>query len=828
MTKNAPPILPHIRIEANDDGYVSARCRYLDDHEAGMRAIFVDGICIAQYHKDDSYEERSLWIQVHLRGFATQRQIAQGVGLSSRSFTRWLARYREEGAEGLRHKPKCGAPRKVNQAVVQRIYALRDQGLKVRLIADHLHLSKRSVEAVLHARKVANEQKAPFLCESEPTNEPEEAPPQIPDDEQCDQQQTPTHTPDASTEDEPALAAGNLNPPEPEPCDLGNVASQTTFPADLAPTTARLLADELEDALARDRSIDRAAAAAGQLQDAPPLFHNADHVAFAGVFIAIAAIAADPFLDCAMRRYGQFQAAFYGTRTIFLVLLMMLLMRWRRVEGLKDVDPSDFGFVLGLDRSPETKTVRRRLLQLVECQQGAELMGDVAEARWGANGKVIYFDNHVQVYHGKQRLGKVFSNRTKQVHKGRSEQWAHAADGTALFVIESDFNETLIALLRKQLPELLKALAVESLDIVFDRAGYEGKFLADLKDSESVNFTVYRRGPYADLPEDELTIETTTIGPRTYLSRPYDHDVTINVYENVENDAGKTTRKKTGTVTLREIRLLSETGKQLAIFTSHERTQVSPVEVVERVQGRWGNQENVLKYAREQFDLDGLWTYRTVPIVDPELDHPNPDLKADRAALTQAQAARNKIYRRYGADLLAIGEARDPEAVTRVLDRISEQDLKSLSELDEKIERLRTALSEKPERTSAQDGEFRALCGDVRLLQNCLIASADYLEKRLVTLLGDDYSRNEDEGRAFVARALRSSGAVRLAPGKLLITLSAQSSPHRTRALNALCAKLTALGVRYPGSARMIEFVPTLAPPPPRYHKHNPRPESAT
>ena len=106
--------------------------------------------------------------------------------------------------------------------------------------------------------------------------------------------------------------------------------------------------------------------------------------------------------------------------------------------------------------------------------------------------------------------------------------------------------------------------------------------------------------------------------------------------------------------------------------------------------------------------------------------------------------------------------------------------------------------------------------------------SADFLDKRLVTLLGEDYSRNEDEGRALVAEALRTGGAVRLAPGKLLVELNSQSSAHRTRAVNELCRQLTALQPHYPGSARVIEFVPTPVAPPPRYHRWNPRPNDAT
>ena len=801
-------------------GAVSARCRIVDDEASDIRHILVDGTAAFQYPLLDKHAEKLVWIQVHLCGFATQRQIAEANSFSQRSFAYWLARYRREGAAGLVDKPRPGAPRKVTDKILGRIYSLRDQRLKVREIAKALHLSGSSVEQALHARKIAAEAAAPLLFGDQ------DIPAVQPPPSASAARAAPEPVPPPEATDEPAFASAA--PEAPEGGCLSPGGATPAPPPDTLETVPEARPDELEDRLARNRDGERILAYNGALQDAPPLFRNEEHVDFAGAFMAVVCLATDPLLDSATRRYGQFKAAFYGTRTIFLTLVLMLLLRHVRVEHLKRLRPGSLGSVLGLDRSPEAKTMRRRMTQLAERGLGAELMGDLAAARHASDTHLVYIDDHVQVYSGAKRLGKVFCNRTKQVHKGRTEQWAHGADGTALFVVESEFNETLTDMMPETIGRLCEILEVDHLDLVFDRGGYAGKFLADLKASGKCDFTVYRRGPYEDIPAEKLTFERTTIGNRAYACRPYDHDVRINLYEDVLGESGKTSRKVTGTLPLREIRLVLEDGRQVAVLTTHKRDKVSAQDIVLRPQGRWGNQENMFKYMRDNFDLDGLWSYRADPIDDESLDHPHPDRKAVEKKLAGARSKRDRIYRRYGRMLLNYGHASDPEAVERALSRANGRDRSTLDQIDEDIARLRRELDEKPLRETAQQGGFHTLWSQMRLLQNAVILSADHLERRLASLLGDDYSRSEDEGRALVAAALRTSGAVRLAPGKILVELHPQSSAHRTRAVNALCERLTAMRERYPGSARVIEFVPATAPLPPCHHRWNPRPKDAT
>lgn len=66
-------------------------------------------------------------------------------------------------------------------------------------------------------------------------------------------------------------------------------------------------------------------------------------------------------LEVAQQAYGRIREGFYGLTSTILTLFLMALLRIKRSEGLKRQAPEILGRLLGLDRSPEVKTLRRKL-----------------------------------------------------------------------------------------------------------------------------------------------------------------------------------------------------------------------------------------------------------------------------------------------------------------------------------------------------------------------------------------------------------------------------------------------------------------------------------
>jgi prepilin-type processing-associated H-X9-DG protein len=81
----------------------------------------------------------------------------------------------------------------------------------------------------------------------------------------------------------------------------------------------------------------------------------------------------------------------------------MALLRIKRPEHLKERDPAAFGRLLGLDRAPEVKTLRRRLTRLAAYHRAEQLGAELARLRVDQRGHFmgfLYVDGHVRAYHG--------------------------------------------------------------------------------------------------------------------------------------------------------------------------------------------------------------------------------------------------------------------------------------------------------------------------------------------------------------------------------------------------------------------------------------------
>lgn len=80
------------------------------------------------------------------------------------------------------------------------------------------------------------------------------------------------------------------------------------------------------------------------------------------------------------------------------------------------------------------------------------------------------------------------------------------------------------------------------------------------------------------------------------------------------------------------------------------------------------------------------------------------------------------------------------------------------------------------------------------------------MEGALADMITPHYKNAENEKRRLIAAALTTVGSLRLEPGALVVRLDPQSSPVRTRAVDAVCRQLNDYNARFPGSNRIIRF----------------------
>jgi hypothetical protein len=129
----------------------------------------------------------------------------------------------------------------------------------------------------------------------------------------------------------------------------------------------------------------------GKLEDAAPLFAQTENLPGAGVLLAIPALVGSGLLSVARKLYGSLGPAFCGLRTTLVASVLLTLLRISRPETLKEYSPGDLGRIVGLDRMPEVKTLRRQLARLAAMKRSRELGLEMARLRIAERGRTLGF-----------------------------------------------------------------------------------------------------------------------------------------------------------------------------------------------------------------------------------------------------------------------------------------------------------------------------------------------------------------------------------------------------------------------------------------------------
>ena len=123
------------------------------------------------------------------------------------------------------------------------------------------------------------------------------------------------------------------------------------------------------------RDAERALARWGLLgEGAAPVFASGARYPLAGLLLALPAMEGTGMLAAAREVYGRLRDRFYGLTATLLTVVFLALAGEPRAEGATRVPPGALGRVLGLDRAPEVKTIRRKMGELAAAGKAAELI----------------------------------------------------------------------------------------------------------------------------------------------------------------------------------------------------------------------------------------------------------------------------------------------------------------------------------------------------------------------------------------------------------------------------------------------------------------------
>jgi len=570
------------------------------------------------------------------------------------------------------------------------------------------------------------------------------------------------------------------------------------------------------------RPDQRVLAAFGLLEGAPTHFEPCPDVSFGGVLCALPALAENGLFrhihDCLVQLRG-----YYSTLHVIVLLAHMALCRIKAVEQLQYQPPGELGKLLGLDRVPEVRCLRRKLAAL-SLDDGPKTWAGLLSRDWleaapelaGA----LYVDGHVRLYHGSQTaLPKRYVSRQRLCLRGTTDYWVNDALGQPFFAVQRPIDHGLLEALRSDIvPRLLKDVpgqpTVEELKadryrarfvILFDREGYSPEFFKEMWQTHRIACITYHKYPKDDWPAAEFAEIETTL--------PGGEQVALKLAER-----GSWIGDRKSGLWVREVRKLATSGHQVSLISTA--FGESGLKDSVRLFSRW-SQENFFRYMMEHFAIDLLNEYRTEaipetkrPVVNPkwrELDRQKRSVKS-KLTHRQARFAALTLHPESDAAAQAKWENRKVELVEAI-----EQFEKELTDLNSKLKETPSHLAW-DELPAAE--KFQRLAPSRKQLVDTVKMIAYRAETAMASIVRESMARTDD-ARSLLRDLFRSDADLLpdLEQQILRVQIHPMSNPRSNCAIAHLLKHLNAAEFTYPGTNLQLVYsitgeaeTPNLAP----------------
>ena len=582
-------------------------------------------------------------------------------------------------------------------------------------------------------------------------------------------------------------------------------------PVAAAPTTqsTRSVADgEAPMGVGTTRSLERVAAAIGQLEKAELRFEPADDIPNGGVLCALPALLMIGLLRHAGGHFAL-PKGFYPMEAIFLLLAYLALGRVQSLEQLRYIAPGEWGKLLGLDRIPEVRTLREKVGILGDdAQRTARWSGELARD-WMAHdvqaAGVLLIDGHTRVYHGSlTKLPRRYVSREKLCLRGTTDYWVNALDGQPFFCVTKPIDPGLQKTLEEEIvPRLLtdipgqpsaEALAADPLlhrfTLVFDREGYSPDLFLRLKRLRIAILT-YHKHPGSDWPADEF-VHRKIIHPNGETS-----ELLL---------AERGTQLSNG-LWLREIRRLDQHGHQTSILSTDYRSDLTIAAAA--MFARW-HQENYFKYSRQHYGLDRLVEHGTSPLPD-TTRIVNPAWRALDSQVRRATGQLTRQQATFTAHTLRADES-NPAAAARHEQKKGDA-LVAIQAAQAQLNSLKDQRKDTPKHIQLKDLPPEQRISQLRNGRKHFIDTIKLIAYRAETAmvhLARETLTRADDARSFIRGLMKTTINLRpdLYNGELRIELHGQANPIHDVVVSALCSELNATETHYPGTKLRLNYVP--------------------
>jgi hypothetical protein len=504
---------------------------------------------------------------------------------------------------------------------------------------------------------------------------------------------------------------------------------------------------------------------------------------YLGAALYYPALQALGLLEAAATCFRLPGAACFGVRAVFLTLFFLSLYSKTTLEAAKHLRRWEFGPLVGAERAPVVKTLRRKVAALVQ-QNQASRFGALLARRWVQQGVIatayLYVDGHMKAYTGKRHLAECWNAQRRMPLPGVETYFVNDPQGRPLLFVTEEANASLAQAMPRVVAAIREVVADRPFTVVIDRGGFDGKLFSWLQ-GEKIDFITYQRGA-PGLPVERFRRRECHFEGRRVRMWLAEDQVRV-------SDSGP----------WRRIVVRTKDGHQTPVLTSL--TRPAPAKIACLVFARW-RQENFFKYSKEHHGLDQLLGYawaeadgaRLVP--NPERKQLERELKAKRQELAQRKTE--------------LGQALLDEPVwgrsAHGLKIAQGGAVGQLRALEQAIDSLLDRRAELPTHVPlAEAGTLAVLRLEQKAIIDRIKMTAYNAEEWLLELLVRHYP-NPHDVRDLLRSFAQLSGELRTTAQGVVITLDAPDLPLHRRALRGLCADLNQIGTTYPGTTLPVSY----------------------
>jgi hypothetical protein len=492
----------------------------------------------------------------------------------------------------------------------------------------------------------------------------------------------------------------------------------------------------------------------------------------------------------------------YSFEDICLSLIFGLVHGLSSIEAHKLINPSQFGPIFGLLRSPDPITIRTYLEIMAEQYISDSVIDKFAVQvlKIGAiNPDVFFIDGHFLPYYGRNVLAKGWHTVRCQALKGNEIYVVSDIEKRPLMFItegcEIDFRPIIHRLAGKIVDYGIKRPV-----LVFDRGGYGVHFFSEL--NQYADFITWgkhiRKEELMSVRQEDFTVGLCVNG-RCYEISQLDKILTESAATAKKEGRSERSNVNLRMLVIREINKKTgeEKGRRLSVLTCDK--QRPSWEIAYFMFNRWGKSENFFKEIMSIFNFN----YQPGYVID-EMEHQplfdNPEVTIIRSTVKSIKKGIKKIEGDKAILQLEhqnTGKQRTAATIDTLENKIHEK-LEDMAGFEKKLQEL-------PEKITLESllGKPMSRCDlEKKRIYDLLQIIAYHARERLVQEFRYEYKRPHDV-KQILDKITGKGGYVKLIGQTLVVLVDWIERPAHRKAAQGLCRRINSLGIKLQGSLPM-------------------------